>query len=95
MSVFPGDRRGAVEDCPHCGSYLDVPDETDEDATPVALEGEVAGPVGPGSADKPRSWGQIVQKAIIWTFVGCLFLYLCLPVIAVILSIILELCGLK
>jgi len=28
--TFPGERRGHVEVCPHCGGYVDVPRETDE-----------------------------------------------------------------
>ena len=27
--VFPGDRRGQVEECPYCGNYVDVPEESD------------------------------------------------------------------
>ena len=29
-SSFAGAERGAVQDCPHCGAYLDVPGEDDE-----------------------------------------------------------------
>ncbi len=30
-STFPSDQRGTVQNCPHCGEYLDVPGDADAD----------------------------------------------------------------
>jgi len=33
-SVFPAAQRGSVQECPHCGEYMDVDDETPEELPP-------------------------------------------------------------
>jgi membrane protease YdiL (CAAX protease family) len=42
--TFPGERRGHVETCPECGSYIDVPHRT-----------EPAFVAGPGDAQQPKT----------------------------------------
>lgn len=31
VCTFPGERRGGIEDCPHCGEYIDIPDPGEPD----------------------------------------------------------------
>jgi membrane protease YdiL (CAAX protease family) len=54
--TFPGERRGHVETCPHCGEYVDVPEdsETSPPAEPVAAASQtMPGPVEP---EQPRTF---------------------------------------
>ncbi len=75
-SVFAGDRRGKTEVCPHCGGYVDVPEEGG-DASPAA------------DAQAPgRSRGQVVEKAIIYAAAFGLMSILVVPLIAVIIDIV-------
>jgi membrane protease YdiL (CAAX protease family) len=48
--TFPGQRRGRVETCPHCGNYVDVPDDTE---TSLPAESRAAAS-RPGSAETER-----------------------------------------
>jgi hypothetical protein len=79
VSVFPGDRRGKTEVCPRCGSYMDVPEDGNN---------EPAGPIIATSTRQPRSWWQVVQKTIIYAAAFCLISMFCIPLIAVIIDIV-------
>ena len=89
VNVFPGDRRGMLEDCPRCGGCLDVPEEGGDVHPAACAQGANAlEPVSQMSTQQPWSWWQIVQKTIIYACALLLMLVLCLPVLAVIVDIL-------
>jgi hypothetical protein len=87
VSVFPGDRRGKTEDCPHCGSYLDVPEQGEDEHPPADAEGtETDGSISLTSTPHVLSWGDMIQKTVIYAAAFSLFLVLFVPLIAVIIE---------
>jgi hypothetical protein len=83
-SVFSGDKRGSVQNCPHCGSYLDVPggasgsdlDEIWNVAGDEGTEAEETNRAEPRSSPRGQSALRRLQKPIILLALGCAALWL-------------------
>ena len=91
-SEFSGGQRGTVQNCPHCGRYLDVPDDDVgaedgiEDSTGDELpdtEAEMADSI---SASVRPSRLRGIQKPIILFALGCMALWLFADLLGVVVS---------
>jgi len=91
-SEFPGDRRGTVQNCPHCGRYMDVPDQDDldQDAPEDTSDQQPAssGIDSTISEAVPRAYPRLrrLQKPILWFVLSCILLLLLAHFLAGIVS---------
>lgn len=82
ISEFPGQQRGTVQDCPHCGRYLDVPDEEvgEEDGIQGGMDVEMERSEPESDAARPILLGKSrlrrLQKPIILIVLGFIALSL-------------------
>ena len=80
-SEFTGDKRGSIQNCPHCGSYLDVPDgdNDSEDSMEEWTHREAANAESDRSARRSalhiQSRLRSLKKPIIIFFFACVALW--------------------
>lgn len=80
---FPGNRRGGVESCDHCGQYVDVPEQSEPDldiADAYAVKPVVAVEASePETAPTNRRIPLLIEIPAVLAFVYLPHLFYCLP----------------